>query len=329
MNFIEFIKSARKLLVEKIVKYKETHYGILNLITEIQAKSSSGLKLPKEIYPNDLQNSKKGRVAYFVGCLPLLDVVFENLHLNLVDIGKNGIKILNEVLDEPPILLENMKCCGHDALWKGYFDNFKKLAQHNVNEIKKLGIETIVTTCAECYRTLKMDYPKYFDVNFEVIHLTELISEKIKNGRLDFKDTSDQIVTYHDPCRLGRHMKVYSAPRDILNSMGNHGVEFNEMQRIKENSVCCGVSCFINCDEASKALQLDRLTEAESVANLLVTTCPKCQIHYNCMLQEKKESADEEIKLNVTDLTNLIACLMKPVDDKKELLIPQNERKRG
>lgn len=75
-----------------------------------------------------------------------------------------------------------MKCCGHDSLWKGHFQTFKKLAEYNVNEINKLGIETIITTCAECYRTLKLDYPKYIkNVNFNVIHLSELVADSIRN----------------------------------------------------------------------------------------------------------------------------------------------------
>ena len=201
------------------------------------------------------------------------------------------------------------------------------MALHNVNEINKRGIKTLITTCAECYRTLKLDYPKYIkNVNFKVIHLTELIADEIESGQFEFLDSPNRTVTYHDPCRLGRHMKVYSPPRKILNSMEGHGIEFNEMPRSKEDSVCCGVSCFINCNDLSKALQLERIKEAKSVADLLVTSCPKCQIHYNCMLQEKKEKLSEEIELKITDITNLIANMMglseeKKDEEKEELLL--------
>ncbi len=322
IDFIEFIKAARRLLVNEGIKYETTHHDILTLINEIQANQSSGLKVPFDLEPKDSQISKKGKkgkIAYFFGCLPILDVVFDNLNLNLVKIAQNGIKILNEVFKQPPIILGNMKCCGHDALWKGNFATFKKLAIHNANEINKLGIETLITTCAECYRTLKLDYQKYIEnINFKVIHLTELIADAIESDQLEFLDSPNRVVTYHDPCRLGRHMKVYSPPREILNSMKEHGIEFNEMTRSKENSVCCGVSCFINCNDLSKALQHDRIKEAKSVADLLVTSCPKCQIHYNCWLQEKKEKISDEIKLEITDITNLIANMMKVSEEKKE-----------
>lgn len=326
IDFIEFIKSARNLLISEGFKIEETHHGILTLLSELQANRSPGLRISDDLVPEGYQISESGKIAYFFGCLPLLDVVFSDLQLNLTEIAKNGIKILNEILDEPPVLIENMKCCGHDALWKGNIDVFKKLATHNVNEIKRLGIKTVITTCAECYRTLKIDYPKHIDVNFEVIHLTELIVNKINNNHLKFINVPNRAVTYHDPCRLGRHLKFYSPPREILNSMGKYGINFKEMQRIKENSVCCGVSCFIKCNDFSKALQLDRIKEAKDTADLLVTTCPKCQIHYNCTLQEKKENTSDEISLEISDLTNLIANMIKGSKHKREdlLLVQKN-----
>ncbi len=311
VNFIEFIKLARRLLIEQGIEYEETHDGILTIISEMQANSPSGFKITSDLVPSGYEISKKGKVAYFFGCLPVLNVVFDNLQVNFLEIAQNAIKILNKVQKQPPVIIDNIKCCGHDALWKGHFETFKKLAEHNVNEIKKLGVKTIITTCAECYRTLKVDYPKYIkDANFNVVHLSELIADKIKNNQLKFTDTNDIKVTYHDPCRLGRHMKVYAPPREILNHMGEHGVTFTEMDRSCESAPCCGVSCFINCNDLSKVLQLDRLIEAGNVADLLVTTCPKCQTHYNCMLKEKKECLPDEINLEVSDLTNLIAKMM-------------------
>ena len=311
VDFIEFIKLARRLLIKQGIEYEETHDGILTIISEIQANRPSGFKIPSDLVSDGYKISKKGKIAYFFGCLPILNIVFDNLHINLLEIAQNGIKILNKVLEKPPVIIENVKCCGHDALWKGNFETFKKLAEYNVKEINKLGIETVITTCAECYRTLKLDYPKYVkNVNFNVIHLSELIADKIKNNQLKFLESHNMVVTYHDPCRLGRHMKVYSPPREILNHMEEHGVTFNEMERSFENAPCCGVSCFINCNDLSRALQLDRIIEAKKVADLLVTTCPKCQIHYNCMLQEKKEKASDDIEIEISDLTNLIAELM-------------------
>lgn len=311
VDFIEFIKNARSILVNEEIEYEETHSGILTTLTELQAKSKSGFSIPPNLVPDGYEFLKKGKVAYFYGCLPLLDTVFDYLNVDLLKIGQDAIKILNKVLDEPPVIIDNIKCCGHDALWKGYSETFQQLAEHNVKEIKKLGIETIITTCAECYRTLKLDYPKYVkDANFNVLHISELIANKLEDKSLKFTEKYFEKVTYHDPCRLGRHMKVYSPPRDILVNMKQNGIKFKDMERSKEQAPCCGVSCFINCNDLSKVIQLDRLNEAKNIANIMLTTCTKCQIHYKCILREKKEAESEKIDLEILDLTSLISKLM-------------------
>ncbi|NVM27674.1 MAG: (Fe-S)-binding protein [Candidatus Helarchaeota archaeon] len=311
VDFIEFIKFGRILLHKLGIELQETHDGILKIITDIQANRDKPPQLPADLIPEGYQVSEKGEVAYFVGCLPILDTVFQDIEANSSEIARDTIKILNKILKKPPVILKNAKCCGHDALWKGDIETFKKLAEHNVNEINRLGIKTVITSCAEGYRTLKKDYPKYVEnVNFEVKHISELVAEKIKNNELKFSESLDKKVTYHDPCRLGRHMNVYDPPREIISNMKENGIIFTEMDRSFENSLCCGVSCFINCNDFSKALQLDRLTEAKGVADLLVTTCPKCQIHYKCMQHEKKETPSSEINLEVTDLVNLIVKMM-------------------
>ncbi|MHA1783531.1 MAG: (Fe-S)-binding protein [Promethearchaeota archaeon] len=311
VDFIEFVKLARAALVKKGIELEETHDGILTIISELQANKSNGFKFEDIEIPEGYKVSKKGKVAYFFGCLPILDVVFDYLNVNLNKILKDSIKILNKVLDEPPVIIDNIKCCGHDSLWKGHFDTFKKLAEHNVEKIKKAGIQTIITTCAECYRTLKLDYPKYVKgADFEVLHISELISNELKKNKELFNTPTPKKVTFHDSCRLGRHMKLYDQPRTILQNMEKMGVIFNEMERNKEYAPCCGVSCFINCNDFSKALQVDRLTEAKNVADSMILSCPKCQIHYKCILHEKREEKSADIDLEILDLTSLIAKLM-------------------
>jgi Fe-S oxidoreductase len=325
VDFIEFIKLARTTLIDKEIEYEETHDGILSIISELQANQPKGFEISSELVPEGYKISKKGKIAYFFGCLPILNTVFDYLDANSLEIARNAIKILNKVLDQPPVIIDNIKCCGHDALWKGYHETFKKLAEHNVKQINKLGIETIITTCAECYRTLKLDYPRYVkNAKFNVIHLSELIADQLKNNKLKFSENNYEKVCYHDPCRLGRHMKVYSPPREILKSMEEYGIIFNEMERIREEAPCCGVSCFINCNDLSKGLQLDRLNEAKNVASLMVTTCSKCQIHYKCLLHEKKEKESEVLDIKVDDLTNLIAKMMGLAEDKNTIKKEEN-----
>ena len=105
-------------------------------------------------------------------------------------------------------------------------------------------------------------------------------------------------ITYQDPCRLGRHMGVYEAPRNVLKAIP--GIQFNEMERNRENAICCGVSAWMNCNLYSKAVRMDRLLEAQDTAERLITNCPHCLIHFNCLKNEYAES-DKKYSLEIID----------------------------
>ena len=119
--------------------------------------------------------------------------------------------------------------------------------------------------------------------------------------KLGLKINAD--VTYHDPCRLGRHMGVYDAPRKALTA---NGATIKEMEHSKENSMCCGVSSFMNCNEQTKALRIARMDEAQATgAKTLITTCSKCLAHFNCLKNEK--DATKKYDLDVVDLSVFLA----------------------
>jgi Fe-S oxidoreductase len=183
-------------------------------------------------------------------------------------------------------------------------DNFKKLATANIEQINQSEIKKVITACPECYRTLKLDYPKQFgSQQFEVFHISEFLSQKISEKKLELK-SQNMKVTFQDPCRLGRHMKEYDAPRQVLNSL--KGIEFKEMAHHHKRAICCGVSGWMNCSQISKSIQSQRLREAvASGADTLVTSCAKCQIHFTCAMQD--ENVSQDIKIKIKDLTELFA----------------------
>jgi Fe-S oxidoreductase len=122
---------------------------------------------------------------------------------------------------------------------------------------------------------------------------------------LEFSESGKR-VTYHDPCRLGRGMKVYDAPREILRAIP--GLELVEMKNKRELSSCCGTSCWINCGGYSKLMQVNRLKEAAaSGAEALVTTCWECAIHFRCTLRPE---AWQQTSMEVEDLTVLAVSLL-------------------
>jgi Fe-S oxidoreductase len=251
---------------------------------------------------SNLKTTQKGELLYFVGCLPYFDILFSDIKVNTLQAARSSIKILNH-LAITPVVLPQERCCGHDLLWSGDMENFEKLARHNIEEIKKSGAKKIVFSCPEGYRTFKIDYPKYFSTDFEVEHITETISRAISDGKLKFKNL-EKVVTFQDPCRLGRHLGIYDEPRKAIAAVPE--LTLNEMTRSRERAICCGVSAWMNCSTYSKSIQRARLTEAkETEADLLVLSCPKCEIHFQCAMNDEKTG--KEAKIKTVQLVTLIA----------------------
>jgi Fe-S oxidoreductase len=251
---------------------------------------------------DDLKVAAQGEVLYFVGCLPYFDTLFSELGVVPTAAAKASVKILNRLSITPAVLAQE-RCCGHDLLWTGDLDNFKKLAAYNINEIKKAGAKKVVFSCPEGYRTFKLDYPKYFNVDFDVQHITELISDAITEGKLTFKEIA-KTVTFQDACRLGRHLGVYDQPRNALNAIPK--LQLIEMPHTRNRAMCCGVSAWMNCSTYAKSIQLTRLREAKNTgADLFVQTCPKCEIHFNCAMNDERTA--EDTKIETIQLVTLIA----------------------
>ena len=138
-----------------------------------------------------------------------------------------------------------------------------------------------------------------------VLFLIEFVADKIEKKELKFKEIKRK-VTYQDPCRLGRHLGIYDSPRKVLEAIP--GVELVEMEKNRECALCCGTSAFTNCDIYSHEMRVDRLREAKATgAEVLTTTCPKCQIHFRCAMNNKGEEKGPDINMQVTDLANLVA----------------------
>lgn len=301
VSYAEMTAELRGFAREFGVTGECTHSGAINALERIM--TAPDLKQNRmDWISDDLRIRDKGDVLYFVGCLPYFDVFFESFNLNLLDIGRSTIKVLNRLGIEP-VVMRDERCCGHDLLWTGEVENFERLVTHNVKLIKKTGAKTIVTACAECYKTLKQDYPKFSsDFKLEVVHLSELLAKKLSDGKLSFKK-KDGAATYHDACRLGRFCDVFDEPRALMNAI--EGLQFKEMERTGRQALCCGTVSWTNCGTINKEVQLDRLREAKSTgADALVTTCPKCQIHFKCAMDG--EDRGKDVKIEMVDLASLM-----------------------
>ena len=234
-----------------------------------------------------------------------------NIHfinsIDFLEIPRSVIGLFNQK-EIIPVVLAQEKCCGHDSLWKGDIETFKKLAKFNIDLFKDAGVKTIVFSCAEGYYTWKYEYKKYFkeDFDFEIFHISEYILKENLLETLNFPNMGKIKVTYHDACRLGRMSNIYNAPREVLKQLPF--IELIEMENNKQDASCCGVSAYISCDKYSKILQENRIKEAINTgAEYLIVTCPKCLAHFNCYLNDNKELKN---KIKVLDLTSFIGKML-------------------
>ncbi len=189
-------------------------------------------------------------------------------------------------------------CCGSVMQRVGWpQEDVTVLMKKNVEAIQALGIETLVLSCAGCYRMFKHEYPKYVDVPFEVLHITEFLADK----DLVLKPMEGVVATYHDPCHLGRHCGVYDAPRAVIGKIP--GMEFKEMEFNGKLSHCCGGGGGVRSayPEESKAIATTRLDEAD-FADLMITCCPFCVTNLSAAVDDRK--------IKVRDLVEIIDELM-------------------
>ncbi len=248
---------------------------------------------------DDLKTSDDSDIVYFVGCLPYYDPLFKKMDVEGVKVAQAAVRIMNHLGIEPQVLAEE-RCCGHDQLWEGDQETFRTLGAINIEILKDSGARRIITTCPECARTLKIDYPQFIgDHGLKVMHLVEFLASQDLSGVTDRKSA----VTYQDACNLGRHLGIYDAPRQI---MQDFGFDLVEMSRSRSAALCCGTSCWRACGQTSKSIQVERLKEAKATgAETLVTSCIKCQIHFKCA--QNDPILGEEINIEIRDLTTLLA----------------------
>ncbi|MFX1343648.1 MAG: (Fe-S)-binding protein [Promethearchaeota archaeon] len=242
-----------------------------------------------------IQQTPDAKIAFFVGCTASYRE--QNIALATAEL-LNTLKVKFKILKDE-------HCCGSPVYMTGQTDKAKEIAITNVELFQNEGIETIITACAGCYRTLKETYPKKFELNhgIKVLHLPEFLLDKVNNNEIEFNSLNMKI-TYHDPCHIGRHMGIYESPRELLNNIP--GIELIEMERNKENSWCCGAGGGVRSEfkDLSRFAANERIEEAkETDAEAIISCCPFC------LNQFKENIQNDEIK--TFDLAELINKAIK------------------
>ena len=236
--------------------------------------------------------TETAEVLYFVGCTSALTPDIESIAINTA-------KVFNKLHIDFSILGEQEVCCGSVGMRTGDRNAFKSVAQKNYELFKKSGVKSIVTSCAGCYRTLKIDYADILkDLDIKILHTVEFLNNLIKEKDFQFKNLGFN-VTYHDPCHTGRHMGLYEEPREILKKIAN----LTEMKTIKQSANCCGAGGGVKkgFPELAHEIAKSRIQEAENTgADYIVSICPFCYRNLSDAIVEMGS------KLKMVDLMELV-----------------------
>jgi len=218
--------------------------------------------------PPDIKKNK-AKVLLFLGCTASYDA-------NVKQVAINTINILETLGIDYGVLGKDEKCCGSVLLRMGDPEH-KRLFRENIDQFNSLGIDTLISSCAGCFKTIMQDYPKVAPLNFEVLHTVEYLTRLMKQGKIEFKHPVNRTITYHDPCHLGRATGGFQAPRDIMEAIP--GLELTEMPRNRQYSRCCGAGGGLKAGfpDVQNRMAVRRVKEAEETgAKELVSCCPFC-----------------------------------------------------
>ncbi len=266
-------------------------------------------------------------ILYYVGCTGAFNLPVRNLPTATASVfQKLGLDF--------GILGENEICCGSTAMRLGDHNAFRRVAEANLETFKKLhderGVNTLVTSCAGCYRAILKDYSlsdeyEKMMAGIKVIHTSEFLHNLHKDGKLKLTKRLPWKVTYHDPCHTGRHLQkfkidedgsvqwkgsfletseadcLFDIPRELLTAIP--GVELKEMERVRDNSYCCGGGGGVMTgypDWAAKNASLRIEEGMDTDAEQMVSICPFC--HYN--LNQGAARIKSDMKLH--DLVELV-----------------------
>lgn len=240
---------------------------------------------------------EKCEYLFFAGCTPAFDPLLQHEIQNVIN-------ILNKIDVSVGIFGEKEICCGSPAIRIGDRETFFGLMKRNLELFKEFGVKKIITHCAGCYHVLKYDFPEVPGIpkiDFEVLHITEVLSRLVEEGKIKFTKEVPMSVTWHDPCHIGRHGGIYEEPRDILKAIP--GIHLVEMERIKDQAWCCGAGAGVKTAYPEYAFRIasERIEEAkETGAEAISTCCPYCEQNLIEPIKRNKE------KLKMYDLMDLM-----------------------
>jgi heterodisulfide reductase subunit D len=303
---VDIIESLRAACIEAGIPMIDKHQLVDRLVKELNnpygGKAAERFKWAKDAGLEKYIDNKNAKIGYFVGC---------TASYRQVEVAIATAKLFEQLGMDFTIVGDEV-CCGSPFFRVGAVETAQELMNKNLEAFK--GLDMVYFSCAGCYRTITLDYPKWMsekqELPFKTKHAFELVADLINDGKIKFKPNKElkgKVVTYHDPCHTGRHFAIdmeqemiknsenlmfdmrkinqvieqwFEIPRVILRKLQEDvGIKFKEMYRIKLNSMCCGAGGGVRAGYPDFSLRTSslRCDEANAIgADILTTECPFC-----------------------------------------------------
>ncbi|MEK6988867.1 (Fe-S)-binding protein [Paenibacillus sp. FSL K6-1566] len=258
-------------------------------VKEIDPEGTLDLKIPT------VKENPDFDILFFVGSMGSYDNRSRK-------ITRAFVRLMNEAGVNFAILGNEEKNSGDTPRRMGNEFLFQQLCMENIETFQKYDVKRIVTACPHTFNIFKNEYPE-FGLTAEVLHHTELLDQLVKEGRLTPKYPIQEKITYHDSCYLGRYNDVYDQPRNVLRAIP--GVELLEMERTRENGMCCGAGggqMWME-EDAGKRVNLARTEQALAISPTMISSaCPYCLT----MLEDGTKLKEVEDSVRTRDIAEIL-----------------------
>jgi Fe-S oxidoreductase len=262
------------------------------------------LSFPVPVVGQDIEDLRETEFLFWVGCAGAYE-----------DRAKKTTQAVAELLHMAgvsfAVLGEGETCTGDPARRAGNEFLFQMLAQQNVDVLREAAVAKVVVTCPHCFNTIGREYGQ-LGLDVDVVHHTQLLNRLVRDGRLTPVTAVQEKITYHDPCYLGRHNKVYAPPRDLLGALP--GLSLTEMPRNSERSFCCGAggARMWMEERIGKRINNERTEEALATgAKTIAAACPFCRIMINDAVTSKQADGEAASDVQVMDVATMLLRAVK------------------
>ncbi|MHB8156763.1 MAG: (Fe-S)-binding protein, partial [Desulfocucumaceae bacterium] len=217
-------------------------------------------------------------------------------------IAKSIVELLKAAGVSFGIIGNEEKCCGESVRKIGAEEDFGKLAEYNINLFNAKGVKKIITTSPHCLYTFKTEYPE-FGGEFEIVHYSELLQQLVSDGKLKLTKPVAKKAIYHEPCYLGRHSRVFEAPRELMSTVPELSVM--EFENNKDYSLCCsggGARIWMETAVGQRFSDVKVKEAAEAGAQIIATACPYCIV----MLEDSLKNQNKDEEMSIKDISEIL-----------------------